>query len=94
MKIAKEQVEYTAKLANLKLSNEEVNDLCSDMARVLEYAQKINELDTQNVRPMAHVLDNVNSFRNDEVKKGLSIEETLKNAPDSEERMFKTPKVL
>lgn len=94
MKIDRKEVDYTAKLSMLSFSEAESEKLAEEMGSVLGYAVKINELNTDGVEPMTHVLDNVNAMRADEVQKGLTIEKVLSNAPDSEGRMIKVPKVL
>jgi aspartyl-tRNA(Asn)/glutamyl-tRNA(Gln) amidotransferase subunit C len=94
MKIDQKEVAYTAKLSMLSFDAGEMEQLAEEMGSVLEYAVKINELDTEGVAPMTHVLDNVNAMRADEVKEGLDIEKVLINAPDSEGRLIKVPKIL
>ncbi|MNE73381.1 Aspartyl/glutamyl-tRNA(Asn/Gln) amidotransferase subunit C [compost metagenome] len=64
------------------------------MNAILQYAEKLNELDTENVKPTTHVLQVSNVMRDDVVKESLSQEEALLNAPEDEDGHFKVPAVL
>jgi aspartyl-tRNA(Asn)/glutamyl-tRNA(Gln) amidotransferase subunit C len=94
MKLTNQDVLYTAGLAKLKFDEATTASLAEDLSGILEYAEKINELDTEDVAPLTHVLENANMMREDEVGATLSIEETLQNAPDRTERAFRVPKML
>ena len=61
---------------------------------ILNYVEKLNELDTDNVEPLNHPIENVNVFREDELKPSVDTEEALKNAPDRTDEFFKVPKVI
>lgn len=94
MKLTKEDVSHTAVLAKLKFDEHQEESLSKDLSDILDYAAKINELDTENVHPLTHVLENSNVLRSDEVVSGLAIEEVLQNAPDQIDRTFRVPKML
>ena len=94
MKITTEEVESVAMLARLKFTSEEVERFTTDMGQMLEYVDKLSELNTEGVEPTAHVHDIVNAFRADEVRQGLSNEKALANAPDSEDGSFKVAKII
>jgi len=106
MKVTEKDVAYVADLANLELTPEESQRMVADLNSILEYMDKLNELDTGNVEPLAEV---VSSFapqsgqggdrfayaqRVDEVKPGLSREAALSNAPDTDGTCFRVPKVI
>lgn len=93
-KITKEQVLHTAKLAKLKINDDEMENLTEKLSGILESASKLEEIDTENIEPLSHVLEVENVTRADVIKPGLTIDEALKNAPDKEGRCFKVPKVL
>ncbi|MBN1796543.1 MAG: Asp-tRNA(Asn)/Glu-tRNA(Gln) amidotransferase subunit GatC [Sedimentisphaerales bacterium] len=93
-KISRVEVEKVAKLARLQLSDEEIEEFTGQLGSILEYVEKMNELDTENVEPLAHCLPVHNVFRDDEVKDSLGTEAALKNAPDSDGEFFKVPKIL
>lgn len=94
MSITVKDVQHVAKLARLQLSPEEEATFTEQMNAILQYAEKLNELDTENVKPTTHVLQVSNVMRDDVVKESLSQEEALLNAPEAEEGHFKVPAVL
>lgn len=93
-KIDKEQVKKVAKLSRLQLSEAEVEEFTHQLSAILDYMEKLNELDTTNVEPLAHCLPISNVFRTDEVKESLGTEKTLANAPQRDGDFFKVPKIL
>ncbi|WNS43009.1 Asp-tRNA(Asn)/Glu-tRNA(Gln) amidotransferase subunit GatC [Paenibacillus sp. MMS20-IR301] len=94
MSITVKDVQHVAKLARLQLSPEEEGTFTEQMNAILQYAEKLNELDTENVQPTTHVLQVSNVMRDDVVKESLSQEEALLNAPEEEDGHFKVPAVL
>lgn len=89
----KETVNYLAKLAHLELDGAERERMTGQLSAILEAAEKVRELDTEGVRPTAHVIDMKGVFREDEVKESLPLSEVLKNTPYKEEDFFKVPKM-
>jgi aspartyl-tRNA(Asn)/glutamyl-tRNA(Gln) amidotransferase subunit C len=87
-------VEHIAELARLKFSDEELESFTHQLNQILEYVEKLNELDTENVEPLSHPVEGNNAFREDELKPSINREEALKNAPDSDDEFFKVPKVI
>lgn len=94
MSVTKKDVEYIAELAKLKFDEKELNDLTGDMNKILAYMEKLNEIDTTNVEPLSHPIENENVFREDELKTSIGREEALKNAPLKDDEFFKVPKVI
>ncbi|MDI3480927.1 MAG: aspartyl-tRNA(Asn)/glutamyl-tRNA(Gln) amidotransferase subunit [Tepidanaerobacteraceae bacterium] len=94
MKIEKHTVDHVANLARLYLSEEEKAEMMEKLNSILDYMEKLNELDTTNIEPTAHVIPIKNVFREDEVKESLSLEETLKNAPDRSGNFFRVPRII
>jgi len=94
MKITREQVEYVAHLARLRLSPEEAEKFTSQLDQILVYFEKLNRLDTSQVEPTSHPIPMVNAFREDLVKPSIDVEEALANAPDKEGNFFKVPKII
>ena len=92
--ITDETIEYVGILAKLELTEEEREDAKRDMNRMLDYIDKLNELDTTGVEPMSHVFPLQNVFREDEVTNGDESEKTLKNAPEVKENMFAVPRTF
>lgn len=89
--ISDETIEYVGILAKLELSDEEKVNAKKDMASMLDYIDKLNELDTTGVEPMSHVFPMENVFREDVVTNGDGSEETLANAPECREKAFVVP---
>ncbi len=94
MAVTREDVRYIAELARLRFSEEEEEQLATEMNRILEYMDKLNELDTSEVPPMSHVLDLYDVFRPDIPQQRITREEALKNAPDTDGEYFRVPKVI
>lgn len=89
-----ETIEYVGILAKLELSEAEKEAAMEDMSRMLDYIDKLNELDTVGVEPMSHVFPVSNVFREDVVTNGDERDQTLANAPDSKDGAFKVPKTV
>ncbi|MBI4465539.1 MAG: Asp-tRNA(Asn)/Glu-tRNA(Gln) amidotransferase subunit GatC [Acidobacteria bacterium] len=97
MKITEKDVRYVAALANLELNEEEIVRLVADLDSILAYVEKLNELDTTAVKPMAQVLYDAPeelTFREDLSRVGFSPERSLANAPESGAQQFKVAKVI
>ena len=94
MAITKEQVVYVSKLARLDLQEEEIEKLTVDMAQIIDFADKLGELDTDGVAPTAHILPVTNVTRKDEVKPSYDREDMLANAPSKENGCYKIAKVV
>lgn len=92
--ISKEQVKRVADLARLALTDEEVELFAKQLGDIIDYAELLNELDTEGVEPTTHVLDLKNVMRKDEPKKWITQEEALKNAPDVQDGQFRVPAIL
>ncbi len=97
MKLTEEQVRYVADLANLNLTQEEVRRLSADLGEILTHMEKLNELDTSAVEPMAQVLyeaEETATLREDVEREPLGQQAALANAPLAGAGMFKVPKVI
>jgi aspartyl-tRNA(Asn)/glutamyl-tRNA(Gln) amidotransferase subunit C len=110
MKVTEKDVAYVADLANLELSGEECVRMVRDLNSILDYVEMLNELDTSNVEPMAQVSDRHGvdqsrqgserfAYANREdviegLRKSLSQESALVNAPDADGTFFRVPKVI
>ena len=93
-KIDEAQVRKVAKLSRLELTEAEVGEFTSQLSAILDYVEKMNELDTENVEPLAHCLPVSNVLREDCAKESLGTEKTLANAPQWDGNFFKVPKIL
>ena len=94
MAVTKKDVEKIAELAKLKFSEEELESFTPQMNEILAYMDKLNELDTENVEPLSHPVEQTNVFREDKLKPSITTEDALKNAPAKDEHYFKVPKVI
>jgi aspartyl-tRNA(Asn)/glutamyl-tRNA(Gln) amidotransferase subunit C len=94
MAVTIKDVEHIAELARLKFNEQELDNFTHQLNEILSYVEKLNELDTENVEPLSHPVENNNVFREDEVKPSIMREEALRNAPDKNELFFKVPKVI
>lgn len=86
-----ETIEYVGILAKLELSDAEKEQAKADMGRMLDYIDKLGELDTDGVEPMSHVFSVENVFREDVVMNGDDRERLLSNAPQEKDGMFVVP---
>jgi aspartyl-tRNA(Asn)/glutamyl-tRNA(Gln) amidotransferase subunit C len=94
MAVTKKDVEKIAELARLKFTDDELENFTPQMNEILSYMDKLNELDTENVQPLSHPVEQSNVFREDDLKPSISAEDALKNAPSKDDRHFKVPKVI
>ncbi|HLS60536.1 MAG TPA: Asp-tRNA(Asn)/Glu-tRNA(Gln) amidotransferase subunit GatC [Virgibacillus sp.] len=93
-KVTKAEVENIADLVRIAVSDKEVESYTAHLNTVIEYADKLSELNTDDVEPTKHgiVLENV--LRTDEVTQSITQEEALRNAPDKQDGHFKVPSVM
>lgn len=94
MKLTREDVVYVADLARLEFNDDQLKTYGEQLTNILDYAEKLNELDTSNIVPTAHVLPINNVLRADVVMPSLDREQALQNAPSQEDGCFKVPKVI
>lgn len=97
MLLTEKDVRYAAGLAHLELSDQEVTKFQAQLASILEYMQKLNQLDTAEVEPMAQVIapgSPAPSLRPDRVAPSLSQEEAVGGSPEHEAGLFKVPSVI
>ena len=95
MKITDNDVTYVASLANLQLTVEERLRMVRDLNSILDYIDRLNQLETTNVPPMAQAeFATGSALREDELQPCLPREAALKNAPDTDGKFFKVPKVI
>lgn len=87
-------IAYVAQLARLELTDEEKVRLAGQLGRILEYVDQLRKLNVDGIEPTAHAIPQVNVFRKDEVRAGLSVEEALNNAPQRMNDLFVVPKVI
>ncbi len=94
MSLSKEDVQRVSLLARLKLSDDELSTMTEQLGQIVNYIDKLSELDTEGVEPMAHALDLTNALVDDEPHESLPREMALQNAPRSDDECFRVPAVL
>jgi aspartyl-tRNA(Asn)/glutamyl-tRNA(Gln) amidotransferase subunit C len=94
MKITKDQVLYVADLARLDLDDASIDKFAGQIGTILDYIDKLNEVDTDGVRPTSHAISLTNAFREDEPIEHLETERALANAPEKEDGSFIVPKII
>jgi aspartyl-tRNA(Asn)/glutamyl-tRNA(Gln) amidotransferase subunit C len=94
MKVDHSEVQHVAMLARVALSDREKDLYSEQLSAILEFFDRLKEIDTTAVAPTSHVLKITNVVRNDNVQPSLEIKETLNNAPDASGRFFRVPKIL
>ena len=94
MALTIKEVEHVALLARLQLKEEEKLVFTEQLSSILEYVDKLNELATDEVEPLTHILPVFNVFRSDEIKASSPREEILANAPLVEDGQYKVPKIM
>ncbi|MFX1453509.1 MAG: Asp-tRNA(Asn)/Glu-tRNA(Gln) amidotransferase subunit GatC, partial [Promethearchaeota archaeon] len=92
---SKETIDHISKLSLIDLSDEEKIKLSKELGEIINYFKKLDTLDTTNVKPMTHPIENLkNVFREDIPWKSLSNEEALRNAKHKKDGFFKAPRIL
>src|SRR5882724_957611 len=106
MKVTETDVTYVADLANLELTDQERQSLAKELSSILDYIEMLNQLDTENVPPMAQTADRLAisekpsgekfayARRDDVLRPSLPHQDAVKNAPDTDGDFFKVPKVI
>ena len=89
-----ETMENVCILAKLSLTEDEKEKAKEDMQKMLDYVDKLDELDTSSVEPMSHIFEDENVFREDVVTNGDGSADTLANAPLAKDQSFKVPKTI
>jgi len=94
MQIEKEEILHIAKLACLNIKGDEIEEYRKNLQDILNFADVINKVNTDNVSETIGTTNNQNVFREDEIKVFENMEELLQNAPEQDENMFRIPKVI
>ena len=89
-----ETMENVCILAKLSLTEDEKEKAKEDMQKMLDYVEKLDELDTTGIEPLSHIFGDQNVFREDVVTNGDEHEQTLANAPEAKDGAFKVPKTV
>ena len=94
MEVNDAMVDKLANLARLHFDKTQKEAIKNDLQRMIQFVEKLNELDTTGVEPLLHVSENINVLREDKVEGSISTADGLKNAAVHDEHFFKVPKVI
>lgn len=94
MAIKRNTVRYIANLCRIRLNQKEELKLSQQLEEIIRFIDKLKEVDISSVSPTSHILSLSNVWREDKLSESLSIEEVLKNAPQSKENFFVVPKII
>lgn len=94
MEITDDIVKRVATLAKLQFNEDETQILKKDLNRIIQFVDKINEVNTEGIEPLVHMNQEINVLREDVAEKTITQEQALKNAPQKDSDYFKIPKVL
>ncbi len=94
MGLTREDVQKIASLARLKVTPDEVTEFTSQLQQVLTYIEQLNELNTDDIEPMAHAIEQVNVWADDIARESFSREAMLRNAPARDDQCYLVPAVL
>lgn len=92
--IEKKDIQYVAKLANLKIEDDDIDDFTRQIGDILEYVEKLDELDTDDVVPTAYTVPMKNVMREDKAEPSMDRDKILANAPDKKEGQYRVPKII
>jgi aspartyl-tRNA(Asn)/glutamyl-tRNA(Gln) amidotransferase subunit C len=94
MKITDEKIEQLAHLSRLEFDAETKSKIKADLENILDFCEKLNEVDTEGVEPLIYMTDTTNTVREDVVEQSFTKEQILSNAPKKDSDYFRVPKVI
>jgi aspartyl-tRNA(Asn)/glutamyl-tRNA(Gln) amidotransferase subunit C len=94
MALSRAEVQRVALLARLQFSDDELDQITSQLAQIVEYVEQLSELDTSHVQPMAHAVEMANVFADDVVRSSFDRDRILANAPKRDDQCYCVPAVL
>jgi aspartyl-tRNA(Asn)/glutamyl-tRNA(Gln) amidotransferase subunit C len=94
MSIDKDTVKHISKLARISVDDKKINNLSKDLSSIFKFIEQLNELNTDNVKPLSTILNEPLRLRKDEINDGKIREKILENSPQKNEEFFVVPKVI
>lgn len=94
MSIDKDKIKHTAKLARISLDEKKIDNLSKDLSNIFKFIEKLNKVNTENIKPLSSILDHSLRSREDKVNDGNIRDQILENAPNKNEDFFIVPKVI
>ena len=94
MSIDKETIKHISKLARISLDEKKVDNLSKDLSSIIKFIERLNKLNTDDIKPLTSIIDASLKFRKDEILEGKIREQILKNSPEKTDEFFVVPKVV
>ena len=94
MSIDKDTVKHISKLARISLDDEKIDSLSKDLSSIIKFIKKLNELKTDETKPLTSIINSSLKLRKDEIKDGKIRDQILKNSPEKNDEFFVVPKVI
>jgi len=94
MSIDKDKIKHTAKLARISFNEKQIDSLSKDLSNIFNFIEKLNKINTENVKPLTSILDHTLRAREDKITDGGIRNKILENAPNKNEEFFIVPKVI
>ena len=94
MQVNEQLIDKLSHLARLRFNADEKEKLRNDLEKMIQFVEKLNELDLNEVEPLMHMSSEINVLREDELRGSVSTEAALRNAPDQDGTYFRVPKVI
>ena len=94
MSIDKDTVKHISKLARISLNDKKIDSLSKDLSSIIKFIERLNKLNTDNVKPLTSIIDASLKSREDEIRDGKIRDQILKNSPENNDEFFVVPKVV
>ena len=94
MSIDKDTVKHISKLARISINDKKVDSLSKDLSSIIKFIERLNKLNTDNVKPLTSIIDASLKSRKDEIRDGKIRDQILKNSPENNDEFFVVPKVI
>ena len=94
MSLDKDTVKHISKLARISLNDKKIDSLSKDLSSIIKFIERLNELNTDNVKPLTSIIDASLKSRKDEIRDGKIRDQILKNSPENNDEFFVVPKVI
>ncbi|MAH02854.1 MAG: Asp-tRNA(Asn)/Glu-tRNA(Gln) amidotransferase GatCAB subunit C [Candidatus Pelagibacter sp.] len=94
MSIDKETIKHISKLARISLDDKKIDNLSKDLSSIIKFIEKLNKLNTDDIKPLTSIIDASLKYRKDEILEGKIREQILKNSPEKTDEFFVVPKVV
>ena len=94
MSLDKDTVKHISKLARISLNDKKIDSLSKDLSSIIKFIERLNKLNTDNVKPLTSIIDASLKSREDEIRDGKIRDQILKNSPENNDEFFVVPKVI